>query len=68
MLFIASRKKPEEYAKFRVAIKKRLYRKYQDWLEGFEGDAKKDELQDIYEEEVESLYSKIAEKLPQFKL
>jgi len=49
---------------FRLSAKRRLYKKYQDWLEGFEvGEARKKELDAIYQEEVEALYSTIARKL-----
>jgi len=33
VLYIASKKKEEEYTKFRYEVKKRLYKKYQDWLQ-----------------------------------
>lgn len=50
--------------RFRLAAKRRLYKKYQDWLAGFEaGDARKKELADIYQEEIEIAYSTIARKL-----
>lgn len=33
VVFIATRNNPEEHTKFRLDVKKRLYKKYQDWLQ-----------------------------------
>lgn len=58
------RRDPQAVARFRLAAKRRLHKKYQDWLAGFEsGEARKRELADIYLEEIESVYSAIARKL-----
>lgn len=59
-----SRCDEQAVARFRLGVKRRLYKKYQDWLAGFEaGEAQKKELADIYQEEVEAVYSAVARKL-----
>ncbi|ELR24340.1 histone acetyltransferase type b catalytic subunit [Acanthamoeba castellanii str. Neff] len=50
--------------RFRLSVKRRLHKKYQDWLAGFEaGEARKKELDDIYREEIEGVYSSLARRL-----
>ncbi|KAL6057922.1 histone acetyltransferase 1 [Balamuthia mandrillaris] len=53
-----------KYKRYRLRVKQRLYKKYQDWLQGYEeGEPRRQELHDIYLEEVENFYRKIEEKL-----
>jgi hypothetical protein len=57
------RTQDNEYTQFRLSVKRRLYKKYQDWLDGFaKASAKKSELQDMFEE-VENAYVKVAAKV-----
>jgi hypothetical protein len=54
----------QSVTRFRLAVKRRLYKKYQDWLAGFEaGEPRKKELDDIYREEIETVYSSLARRL-----
>jgi len=69
MQFLNINRADEAWGRFVLTAKKRLFKKYQDWLENYEeGEARKKELNDIYVEEVEEFYTRIAEKLPQCKL
>lgn len=53
----------KEYRRYRLRVKRRLYKKYQDWLSSFEeGEKRKKELHEIYIVDVEEPFLKLREK------